>query len=155
MALEPVIRYGLDAAGFVKILGECRPCRKLRQPAQIGEKYFWPLAGSGQHAIGCIAQCLEGFGQSNRRKALEFHCSRHQRDGNAWYVQYFHRQLAEVWVVTDARKRVFSPGNGIHSLRPCCCDLFLEEALLNCRSRPSGGLDFLKQVPRGFRHLAS
>src|SRR5262245_59568415 len=45
LALEAVIRHSLDAAGFVKILGESRARREIGELAEIGEKNFWPCPG--------------------------------------------------------------------------------------------------------------
>src|SRR5262245_65295075 len=49
--LEAAIRNGLDAAGFVKILSESRPCREVGQFAEICEKNFWPRASFGEDAV--------------------------------------------------------------------------------------------------------
>ena len=72
LALEAVVRHGLDAAGLEEVLCECRARGELGDVSKIGEEHLGPCAGLLQHAVGGVAQLLERFREAHggqRRKS--------------------------------------------------------------------------------------
>ena len=152
-ALEAVIADGLDAAGFVEVLGEGGPRGEVGQSAEVGEEHLRPRAGLGEDGVGRVAQGFERRGQPRRGQRLEGRGGGDRRCGHGRDVEHLHRRLAEVGEIAGAGERVLAPGDGLLPRRARRRHLALEQPLFERGRGAAGSFDLLEQRPGFLGHL--
>ena len=115
---------------------------------QIGEENFRPRAGRRQHAVGCVAQGLEGFGEPNARQRLGPGHRRTVGRQHHWRnVEHRYGCFIEIGKLVGADERIRASGDGAHALGAHRRDLALNEAGFERGPGAARLLDLLEQRP--------